>query len=972
MPDLSTFCDFVEKFLNEFKITIESEEVHQNLNFNHCIIVLLEIAQTNDFGDVIGCTRLQAVLRKILTDHNVSDHVIKEIAHVVELLNGNVETRLNFFNEIAIEMLNLGSPSEYSRQTIVEDLISKVDINIQVKANSLKMEMMELKEQETVFVERKHYANAQKVSEKYTQLNEELIELLRPFAESVDSSSSLVDCLSSAVVAKKVTPSEILKNLRICFYAVMMKGVVKITPEILKTYNSFVRYHLESSDIATRSWALKTATAYSLIYQPISKEIYLKLKSQLFKSNNGTIWEVTINCVVDLLLRYSIAKMDCSSEVDQENSVNNSQHNRSKKGGRTLYTDDVDDTEELDIVTSIDIIAMLTHILDSTKDKNVHKTTLVGLCKLILHGQYCTREIVSKFMLAYFNPASEPEVNQILGIFFESVIKMKKQESLHDALIPTLMTLLEAPHDSPLREVKQDTVIKYVIGATRPIFCSNGLNLHNTLGLKLISLMKENLDNKEIHKIFSKELLTLEIGDDPLLKKDMIVHIEVVLKNISTDARTRKNLTDFCDMLKGTYRPSLKFSSTAMTTNTADDEDAGIPEEDEEELESTVRDSVERFNSSDIMDMSLSKVKMGDLVVNVTNLNFIPDDSVDQSPDITMTEQSAAETSNRSCRTLAEETQTSFREKSPPSTQTIEIPATQADEEPEELTSSDSDDELDETVLESIVVGNSSNEEVSIPATPDTPQTRGKISFANKRQLELSLTVNSPLRKNPRNGQSPKPSIVSSRQASAMLSPKSSTVPSLKASASSSPKPSTSSSPAPRKKSSSAPVTPASPKTPSLRFSALGQSKSSTPINERTTRRQAKEDLAQSVTLTRSASKKMNVDLEEITQKVLSSPARKPVKMIEKPVKKTALPVPTKTSTMRNARLESAAPKQDPAPGKTRSNVTNKATATAPLKTASSQAETAAPRASRRQATVVQNPAADKKGRETKQRPRWA
>lgn len=890
-PELSVFCAFVEKFVDEFKVTTGSEAKYQKLNFNHCLIVLLEIAQLNDFGDEIGRNRLQAVLKKILVEHDLSEHVIKEIAHVVELLIPSLETRLQFFNDIVIDMLNLGSSSEYSRQTIIEDLISKVGIDMKVKANSLKMEMMELKEQESLFVERKHYGDAQKVSEKYAQLNEELIEMLRPYAESSNSSQTLIDSLSSVVVAKKITSSEVLKNLRICYHAITMKGVKSLTPELLKTYNNFVRYHLESADIATRVWALKTATAFSLLYESLTKDVYVILKSQMFKSNNIVIWETTIGCIVDLLLRYTVDKMESLVEVNQEMSANGSFQNRSKKGGRTLYTDDGDDPEEMDIVRSIDIIQMLTHVLDNNLDHKVHKATLTGLCKLILHGQYCTRDIISKFLLAYFNPATDAEVNQILGIFFESVIKMKKQESLQQALVPTLVTLLEAPYDSPLHEVKQETVIKYVIGATRPIFCSNGLNLHNTIALKLIELLQANPQNKDILKVFSKEFLTLEISDDPLLKMDMVAHIETLLKNITADVRTKKNITDFRDILKGTYKPPLKFSSTAMTTNIEVDEDAGVPEESEENENETSAKVVENVSASgDAMNVSAGsgnntpeqgKSRMTASSKSVESVNSTAGDDVD------MTSPEAPSSRNTS---EINETRNSVNDMLDP--MSVNIPATQEEE-----------------------VISSSDDEIELPATPEVLQTtsRAKKTYASKRSLELSLTVNSPLRKNPRNGESPKPAKT---------------------------------------------LQPVSPKTP--RSSALRPTGSSTPNTGRVTRQQSIVEHSQSAKLTRSASKKMNIDPEVVTENALASqkPAKAAPKIEEKIVKKRTLPVPTRTSKFRSARAGAVMSKQDSTDGKA-------------ARKEKQDLEALPKRTTRQLISAARKETVSAKGKDVKQRPRW-
>lgn len=464
---------------------------------------------------------------------------------------------------------------------------------------------------------------------------------------------------------------------------------------------------------------------------------------------------------------------------------------------------------------------MLVLVLDNNADQQVYKASLVGLSKLILHGQYCTRELMSKFLLSYFNPATDPEINQILGIFFESIIRMKKQESLHDALIPTLVTLFEAPADSPLREVKTETVLKYVIGATRPVFCSNGLNLHNTLGLKLLEFMSDNLENREIHRVFAKELLLLEIGDDPLLKKDMVVKIEALLAGISVDLRTKKKISDFRDMLKGCYKKALKFSSTAMEN--LDGEPEIVESEDEEKVAEE-----EKFTADDIMDISSSGVVMKDVQINVTKLELsgIQKDEEMTEPGEVSDGSKVSEVLETS-EILANQTQVpATQDPAASSTQndsnlndSVDLPATQSyDSEP-----SSEDEEINVTV-KSVAPTFTESEEI-IPATPETP-VRAKRIITNKRHLDVSKSINSPLRKQ---SKSDEPTIVTPKTP----------------------------------KTSSTMI--ASPKTP--RFSTLPQSKSSTPNTDRQTRKQAREEIAQTSKLTRSTSKKMNVDPVEIAEK---------------------------------------------------------------------------------------------------------
>lgn len=127
-----------------------------------------------------------------------------------------------------------------------------------------------------------------------------------------------------------------------------------MTHECMRNYNEFICYHLESSDPVTRVWALKAAIAYSMLYESLAKDVYIILKSQMFKSNNVTVWETAISGIVDLVLRYSLNKMEQRDEGSNTQDINGT--GKSKRGGRMLYTEDGEEAEEIDMAESIDTI----------------------------------------------------------------------------------------------------------------------------------------------------------------------------------------------------------------------------------------------------------------------------------------------------------------------------------------------------------------------------------------------------------------------------------------------------------------------------------------------------------------------------------------------------------------------------------------------------------------------------------------
>lgn len=566
--------------------------------------------------------------------------------------------------------------------------------------------------------------------------------------------------------------------------------------------------------------------------------------------------------------------------------------------------------DEMSVIKTLDITQLLTHLMDQAVDKKVIKVTIHGMCKLILHGIYSTRELLSKFLLMYFNPATDAEISQMLGIFLENLIKRKKQELLHDALVPTMITLLEAPYDSPLREVKLEAVLTYIIEATRPIFCSNGLNLHNTLCMKFLEIMKENPDSKEILKLFSKELSHLEIGEDPLLKKDLVTQVEQLLRDSSADVRTKKYLSDFCSMLNGTYRAPLKFSSTARTQidddddgdnaidNVEDDnenEEGGIPTISEmpEDEEATLNDSI-------APDVSISNIEMKELDINVTRLD--PEKiNADIESRVQVNETLTEDIYIPESQPHAVINETNVEHEEIPATQDVELNSIVESE--LDVTIRSNDDMIPSTPATPITVvkkkgavGNKATrkpknsvlteeDEEVIPATPVSTK---KLNPTIKRALDISRSTpvtpsaSSPLRKTARRIQS---------------TPKSAP-----------------SSPAFASKVSTTPNS--SRRSQSAVSMILSISKMSTPNTDGPkTRRLTKVEIAQNTTVTRSTSKNLNMqpraskDLEKSSevQKKPAPASKLPKRKVPVPAK--VVPQSTRSSSRSTAKSSTADPK---------------------------------------------------------------
>lgn len=61
-------------------------------------------------------------------------------------------------------------------------------------------------------------------------------------------------------------------------------------------------------------------------------------------------------------------------------------------------------------------------------------------------------------------------------------------------------------------------------------FSPQGLNIHNKIAMSFLSMMIDNPTNKDWIKLLSNELRALEIGDDPLLRKDLKTGFDTILE----------------------------------------------------------------------------------------------------------------------------------------------------------------------------------------------------------------------------------------------------------------------------------------------------------------------------------------------------------------------------------------------------------------------------------------------------------
>lgn len=163
----------------------------------------------------------------------------------------------------------------------------------------------------------------------------------------------------------------------------------------------FIFRNIASNQIAIRDWALKCGAAFSMLYEPLAKDVFDELYAQFFKNHNIRIWETAISCIFELLDRYGV-----------DNFVVQEEQNKSKKTGRQLYNTlefidaDEDTVHSATLGQGVGVIYMMSHFLDTCDDMCIVRAIIDGFCRLVLHGHIDNRDIMEKLLIRYFNPAT--------------------------------------------------------------------------------------------------------------------------------------------------------------------------------------------------------------------------------------------------------------------------------------------------------------------------------------------------------------------------------------------------------------------------------------------------------------------------------------------------------------------------------------------------------------------------------------
>ncbi|KAL1398660.1 hypothetical protein pipiens_008788 [Culex pipiens pipiens] len=180
MVDLTAFCNYIKTFADTptlcnyirqlaYNPSMTTDKL-QKMYFQSMMQVLLEIVASYDLGDEVGRENLKKVLAEMLACGDLGEGNVKTIMAIFEWLVGDVEERFRFCVDLCNGILepSWADVSNTSRPLVDEYLEKNSDKSLQMKISSLRLNTMDLKEQEMEKVNKKDYGGARRASDELT------------------------------------------------------------------------------------------------------------------------------------------------------------------------------------------------------------------------------------------------------------------------------------------------------------------------------------------------------------------------------------------------------------------------------------------------------------------------------------------------------------------------------------------------------------------------------------------------------------------------------------------------------------------------------------------------------------------------------------------------------------------------------------------------------------------------------------
>ncbi|CAH0402752.1 unnamed protein product [Chilo suppressalis] len=561
LPDLVVLTGYIRAIV-ESPCPSETEDPVGFSTRQYVLHELGSMLKVYDATDPTGRTSLQTLITDILTgDYGpLNGDVIRAFVSALELVVPEVSPRMEVISGVISALRDppevdapAPPPPVDSTEVKMQRARLRVSLNVAIEA-----------QEEAVRDE--NYSLAAECKAKVADIQKKLEELnVQPTPPPAPIPT----------IREKISDAETLnKCLTILNCALDTPQLKTVTPMLQMIFNELEVEIFQNPEILQN--ALETVALYGMLDKEFAKENKAFFFANLIDTSNEPIVTTVLKSIVDLLCMHG-------ARVFEDEATDATQRDESKTSSRKRSTyhslDAIDEDGSIsESVISLSpahstVIELLLKIMDSTCA--TYRLIIVeGLCRLLHLGHLESPAILSRLLLLWFNPATVEEdmLRQTIGVFFQTFPANVEgsQEQIQKATLPTLRTLANAPSSSPLAEIDQEAVVRFIVSLTRvnhELTDSQG-----SMAMSLCNYIVRRPSSTEVG-LACRMLALLSPPRDQHLATELATMLRDLCQKLP-DKQSCRNLTRYLGALEAMERASLnKMSNTGITEGTIQNED---------------------------------------------------------------------------------------------------------------------------------------------------------------------------------------------------------------------------------------------------------------------------------------------------------------------------------------------------------------------------------------------------------------
>ncbi|CAG5044159.1 unnamed protein product [Parnassius apollo] len=463
VPDLVVLIGYIRAIV-ESPCPSEAEDPVGFSTRQYVLQELGSMIRVYDASDPTGRSALQALITDVLTgDYGpLNPEVLRAFVSALELVVPEVSPRMEVISGVISALRDPPEPEILPPQPVPTVDCGKINLQ-KVK---LRVSLNEAKEAQEEAVRDQNYALAAECKAKVEDIQKKLEELNTQLTAPPPPPPPV-----SATKEKISDEATLNKCLTILNAALDTPQLKTITPMLQIIFKELEIEIFQNPDVLIN--ALETVALYGQLDKEFAKENKAFFFANLIDTSNEPVVTTVLRCIVDLLCVHGAPVFE---DEAAESLREDSRIEKKKKRNPRLSIDATEDDGSIsESVISLSpthstVIEILLKMMDSTCA--AYRLIIVeGLCRLIHLGHLESPTILSRLLLLWFNPATAEEdmLRQTIGVFFQTfpVTVDGAQEQIQKATLPTLRALANAPSSSPLAEIDQEAVVRFIVSLTR-------------------------------------------------------------------------------------------------------------------------------------------------------------------------------------------------------------------------------------------------------------------------------------------------------------------------------------------------------------------------------------------------------------------------------------------------------------------------------------------------------------------------